>query len=57
MLATGLLGALIGAGLGAWMARRRGGDRADMAQYAAGYGIALGILGMFAGLFLLLSTA
>ena len=39
---------LTGAALGGWQARRRGGNRMDMAQYAAAYGLALGILGMFA---------
>ncbi|MFK7753742.1 MAG: apolipoprotein acyltransferase [Sedimentitalea sp.] len=41
-------GAMLGAGLGAMTARKRGGKPLDMAQYAAGYGIALGLLGMIA---------
>ncbi|MEM0945766.1 MAG: hypothetical protein AAGK37_00040 [Pseudomonadota bacterium] len=36
-----------GALWGASVARRRGGKRADMAQYAAGYAIALTVLGLF----------
>lgn len=44
---AGLIG---GAAIGALTARSRKGNAADMAQYAAGYGIALGILGLFASL-------
>lgn len=44
MIVIGGLG--LGAVLGALAARRRGGKGADMAQYAAGYGIALGLLGL-----------
>ena len=40
-------GLVIGAIWGAFSAKRRGGHPADMAQYAAGYAIALGILGLF----------
>ena len=39
--------ALIGIGLGVRNARKRNGTRADMAQYAAGYGIAFTIVGIF----------
>ncbi len=39
--------ALIGAFLGFLTARKRGGNRLDMAQYAAGYAIAFMILGLF----------
>ncbi len=41
-----ILGVLGGAIWGALMARRRGGNRMDMAQYAAGFAIAFGTLGM-----------
>jgi len=41
-----LAGIFIGAAFGAITARKRGGDRADMAQYGAGYGIALGLVGL-----------
>lgn len=40
--------ATLGALIGALTARRRGGKPADMAQYAAGYGIAFALLGLFA---------
>jgi hypothetical protein len=43
VIASLVFGALLGAGV----ARRRGGRGLDMAQYAAGYGIAFGILGLF----------
>ena len=36
---------LIGVGLGLRTARKRNGNRLDMAQYAAGYGIAFTLLG------------
>ena len=38
---------LCGAVLGALAAKRREGTGLDMAQYAAGYGIAFGIAGLF----------
>ncbi|MEL7027292.1 MAG: hypothetical protein AAGO57_08720 [Pseudomonadota bacterium] len=47
-----IAGFLGGGFLGAFTAKRRGGKPADMAQYAAGYGIALGLLGMFLTIFL-----
>ncbi|MCB6177348.1 hypothetical protein LHP98_04295 [Rhodobacter sp. Har01] len=40
-------GFLLGAVLGAIAASRQGGKRADMAQYAVGYGIAFALLGLF----------
>lgn len=40
-------GVVLGALFGAMSARRKGGKAADMAQYAAGYGIALGLIGLF----------
>jgi hypothetical protein len=44
-----LAGAVIGAILGALAAIRRGGARpADIAQYAAGFGIAFGLAGLIA---------
>ena len=43
VVASLVFGALLGAGI----ARRRGGVGLDQAQYAAGYGIAFGILGLF----------
>ncbi|SFR04228.1 hypothetical protein [Poseidonocella sedimentorum] len=47
--------ALAGAIYGAWSARRRKGSGLDMAQYAAGYAIALGVLGLFIDLILIRS--
>ena len=42
--------ALIGAMIGGLTARKRNGSKADIAQYAAGYAIAFGLLGMVATL-------
>lgn len=42
-----LAGAVLGGTWGALVAKRRKGSRADMAQYAAGYGIAFALLGLF----------
>ena len=39
--------AVFGALLGALIARRNGGQRLDIAQYAAGFAIALGLVGLF----------
>jgi hypothetical protein len=41
-----LVGFVLGALLGALRARRRGGNRLDMAQYAAVFGIAFALLGV-----------
>lgn len=41
-------GAMIGAGLGAYRARKLGGKTADILQYAAGYGMAFTMLGVIA---------
>jgi hypothetical protein len=38
--------ALLGAVIGGLTARRRKGNRLDIAQYAAGYGMAFAVLGM-----------
>jgi hypothetical protein len=45
-------GLVLGALGGGWTARRRGGKPADIAQYAAVYGILFGIIGLFATLIL-----
>jgi len=45
MIAIGL--ALVGVVIGGLTARRRNGNRKDIAQYAAGYGMAFLIVGMF----------
>lgn len=39
-------GAIVGAAIGAYTAKSRGGVVLDMAQYAAGYAIAFGIVGL-----------
>ena len=44
--------AVIGATLGALTARKRNGSGADMAQYAAGYGIAFALAGLVLSLIL-----
>lgn len=41
-------GATLGLIWGGLTAKKRGGSKADIAQYAAGYGIALAVLGMIA---------
>ena len=46
---AGLIG---GAMTGSTIALRRGGKLADAAQYGAGYGIAFGLLGLFATIFI-----
>ncbi|MDP5216020.1 MULTISPECIES: apolipoprotein acyltransferase [Ruegeria] len=38
--------ALIGAVIGGRTAKKRNGSKADVAQYAAGYGIAFALLGL-----------
>ncbi|MES2664741.1 MAG: hypothetical protein V4712_01500 [Pseudomonadota bacterium] len=50
-------GLILGALAGALTARKRGGKPADMAQYAAGYGIALSLIGLFLTIFLERSLA
>lgn len=44
--------AILGAFLGVRTARKRNGSGADMAQYAAGYGIAFALLGLILSLVL-----
>jgi hypothetical protein len=39
-------GLLAGAALGVWRARQRGGNRLDMAQWAAVYAILFGLAGL-----------
>ena len=39
---------LLGIGWGAYLARRRGGKGLDVLQYAAAFGIAFAIAGLFA---------
>ena len=46
------IAALIGAALGGYQARRRGGNHKDIAQYAAVYGLIFGVIAMFAAIFI-----
>lgn len=41
-----IAGALLGAILGAMTARKRNGNKLDMLQYAAGFGIAFALVGL-----------
>ncbi|NQZ72466.1 MAG: hypothetical protein HRT60_05300 [Dinoroseobacter sp.] len=47
-----LIGLVGGAGWGAWLAKKRGGNRYDMAQYAAGFGIMWCVIGLVASIYL-----
>ena len=47
-----LAGLVLGALLGAWSARRRGGKRLDLAQWAAAGAIMGGLVGLFVLIFL-----
>ncbi len=46
-----IAGLLCGIAWGATIAKRRKGTGLDMAQYAAGYGIAFALLGLFVTIF------
>ena len=46
-----LAGFILGASFGAWTARKRGGKWLDALQYAAGYGIAFTLIGLFITIF------
>lgn len=46
-----IAGLVFGAALGAFTAARCGGKRLDMLQYAAGFGIAFSLLGVFLTIF------
>jgi len=47
-----VIGVLGGAAWGAWLARKRGGTKADIAQYAAGFAILWGVVGVIASIVL-----
>lgn len=47
-----IAGAVLGGGWGAWLAKRRGGKPADIAQYATAFAIAFALLGLFVTIFL-----
>lgn len=50
-------GLVLGALLGAALARRRGGKGLDLLQWAAAYGVIFGIIGTFVLVFLLRSAS
>lgn len=43
---------LLGAGIGVLRARKRGGNRLDIAQYAAVYALILALIALFASIFI-----
>lgn len=47
-----LIGMVFGALLGAIVAKRKGGNRLDMAQYAGGFAIIFGLVGLFVAIYL-----
>ena len=47
-----IFGAVAGAAWGGYLARKRGGNRLDIAQYATSSAIAFGLLALFASIFL-----
>ncbi|MFV0360520.1 hypothetical protein [Tropicimonas sp.] len=47
-----ILCAIFGAFLGGYRARNRGGNMADIAQYATAHAIAFALLGLFATIFI-----
>lgn len=47
-----IAGLVFGGLWGALLAKKRGGKGLDIAQYAAGYGIAFALVGMFLTIFL-----
>ncbi len=46
-----IAGLVLGAALGGYTAAKRGGKRLDILQYAAGFGIAFCLLGVFVTIF------
>ncbi len=53
VLTFSALVSLAGAVLGALTARRRGGNRLDMAQYAGSFAILFALIGLFVGIFIM----
>lgn len=47
-----IFGAVAGAAWGGYLARKRGGNKLDIAQYATSSAIAFGLLALFASIFL-----
>ncbi len=52
-----VIGLILGAGIGALTAKRRGGNRLDMAQYAGAFAIIFGLIGLFVAIFLARANA
>ena len=52
-----VIGLVIGALLGAVVAKRKGGNRLDMAQYAGSFAIIFGLVGLFVAIFLARNAA
>lgn len=52
-----LIGMLIGALFGGAVAKRKGGNRLDMAQYGGGFAIIGGVIGLFIAIYLARAAA
>lgn len=52
-----VIGLVLGALTGALLAKRRGGRGLDMAQYAGGFAILFGLIGLFVAIILARSAA
>lgn len=52
-----VIGLVIGAALGALVARRKGGSGLDMAQYGGAFAILFGLIGLFVAIFLARNAA
>ncbi len=52
----GWIAFVLGAAWGAWVARRRGGNWLDMLQYGAVWGVILGLIAIFASVWLMRSA-
>jgi len=52
-----IIGLIFGALLGAVVAKRKGGNRLDMAQYAGGFAILFGLVGLFLAIYLARAAA
>jgi hypothetical protein len=52
-----IIGLVFGALFGAVVAKRKGGNRLDMAQYAGGFAIFFGLVGLFLAIYLARAAA
>lgn len=52
-----IIGLVFGALFGAVVAKRKGGNRLDMAQYAGGFAILFGLVGLFLAIYLARAAA